>query len=160
MLLEIIVIKKYSDSGVMNWWIVLAQEVFVTMPHISVTNHCSRVCQKESIYNKYNVRKEVGNHLLYFSLFFFSFFSYLLFSPLLLSSSLVTKQHKTFGAFIERFSPCMTKGIITCSRAMEKQLSTIIKRQDSMMAKIETLCSSLHQHADFVETMQKSLAIQ
>lgn len=54
----------------------------------------------------------------------------------------------------------MTDGIRTRSRVMEEQLTAINERQDAMMTQMESLCSSVHQHAELFETVQKSLAAQ
>lgn len=54
----------------------------------------------------------------------------------------------------------MTDATKTRSRVMEEQMAALTDRHDSMMAKVDTLCTSLHQQAELVETMQKSLALQ
>ncbi|XP_039126949.1 uncharacterized protein LOC120263108 [Dioscorea cayenensis subsp. rotundata] len=43
---------------------------------------------------------------------------------------------------------------------MEEQLTAINERQDAMMTQMESLCSSVHQHAELFETVQKSLVAQ
>lgn len=43
---------------------------------------------------------------------------------------------------------------------MEDQLVAFNERHDSMMTKVESLCSSINQHAELFDTIQKSLATQ
>ena len=54
----------------------------------------------------------------------------------------------------------MTEGIRTRSRAMEEQLALINERQDLLVNKLETLCSSVDQHTELFETMQENMASQ
>lgn len=54
----------------------------------------------------------------------------------------------------------MTEAVRTRSHSIEEQLTVISERQDFLMNKVETLCSSVHQHTELFDLVQQSLAAQ
>lgn len=54
----------------------------------------------------------------------------------------------------------MTEGTITRSRALDDQLSRISDCNDTLMARMDHLSTSVHQHEELSESLQKSMVAQ
>lgn len=72
-----------------------------------------------------------------------------------------TKSHRTGAdnASIWCFHWAMTDGMVTRARAMEEQLTSMadqLARHDSVLAKLDSLCSTVQQHSESFEAIRKS----
>lgn len=54
----------------------------------------------------------------------------------------------------------MSEGMTTRSRALDDQFTTLNDRHDNLLSRLEAVCTTIQQHSDTFELVQKSLAAQ